>query len=212
LHCTMCKHCRCLSVKLSFPQLPQKLAAFASSLDLSTAESTIPNIAGSSLEVAFVAYKALWAFLMAAGPASGLKHEQLGISQLQSLQRQATPRSALACSIGKQLQDSGVVQHVTDAAATACKLLQNASSAGPLVPLLMLSEQLMQACSLVWMFGRPSGAAESRLLQAKFTLPLAALQATSTYIEALPPGSMPRDSKESIAYKQTATMAPVTHC
>lgn len=197
--------------RLALPQLPQKLGAFISSVDLTPAESANPSIAESCLEVAFIGYKALWAFLMPAVPASRLGDEDLHISP--SLQPQATPRSALARSIGKQLQASGIAQHFIDAAASACKLLYAASAAaapGPSLQLLMLSEQLMQTDSLILMLGRPSGAAESRLLQAMFTLPLAVLQATSTYVESLPASCTPQGSEavqESMTFEKTAATA-----
>lgn len=198
---------------LSLTQLPQKLGAFISSVDLTPAESPNPTIAKSCLEVAFIGYKALWAFLMPAVPASGLRDEDLHISP--SLQPQATPRSALARSIGKQLQASGIAQHVIDAAASVCKLLHAASRAaapgpGPSLQLLMLSEQLMQTDSLIWMLGRPPGPAEGRLLQAMFNLPLAVLQATSTYVESLPASYIPEGSEavqESMTYEKTAATA-----
>jgi hypothetical protein len=77
----------------------------------------------------------------------------------------------------------------------------------------MLSEQLTQTDSLILMLlacGRPSGAAESRLLQAMFTLPLAVLQATSTYVESLPASYTPQGSEavqESMTFEKTAATA-----
>lgn len=195
-------------------QLSQQLGSLICSFDLSQASSPSSSSA-SSLDAVCLAHKALHIVLTAAAAECGTLtwRDERSSDAVQPRSAESTTRRAdLAGSISQQLQQSGVVQWLADTAATACQLLQAAAShgmAGPPGPsdaLLRLCEQLMRMCFVLDAFDKRSGAAQGTLLQAMISLPLAALQAASTYVDAQP-GGMPPDSAESRMYAETAASA-----